>query len=197
LIEKRIAHIDWRPGNIYEPTQYYNEPRLPWCISLIWNFIYVRRCSDAAPKWWYKASNFGLLSYMNESSRLSVEDALGRPVGMSFVAHNNTSAIGCPWLEGESKLDASARSGDPYRKTSRTTIQTLEFTSKVIDALSPGSGLDCIVSHGLDGFACSLPRIRQFILDLASPVAFMIILQDDKGLENHGVGISRWQTIGR
>jgi hypothetical protein len=80
LEQTKIAHIDWRPGHNYEPTQYYNQTRLPWWISLVWDFIHVRRYSGAAPEWWYKASNFGLLSYMNESSRLSVEDAPGRPV---------------------------------------------------------------------------------------------------------------------
>jgi hypothetical protein len=108
---------------------------------------------------------------------------------MSFTEHNNTATIAFPWLEDESTLVASARSGDLHKKTWATTSRSCELATKVINALSPGPGLDCIVSHGLDGFACSFPRIRQFILNLASLAAFIIILQDDKGLKNEGKGL--------
>jgi hypothetical protein len=185
LRNAKIAEIDWRPGHNYEPTQYYSQPHLPWWVALIWNFIYVRRASGDPPKWWWKASNCGLLAYMNELARLSVEAALCRPVEMSFIEHDHTATIAFPWLEDESTPVASASSGDLHKKTWATTSQ---LTTKVVNALSIGHGLDCIVSHGLDGFACSFPRIRQFILNLASPVAFMIILKDDNGLKNEGRG---------
>jgi hypothetical protein len=60
--DKKILHIDWHPGHNYEPTQCYNQPSLPCWVALVWMLIYVRRCSSDPPKWWYKASNCGLLA---------------------------------------------------------------------------------------------------------------------------------------
>jgi hypothetical protein len=126
---------------------------------------------------------------MNELSRSPVEAALCRPVEMSFIEHDHTATIAFPRLEDRSNLPASAKTGDRYRNTWTTGGNAHEFTSNVINALSHGSGLDCIVSHGLDGFACSLPRIREWLLGLASPVAFMIIIDDVKCIKNEGRGL--------
>jgi hypothetical protein len=156
-------------------------------LSDVVNFIPIRRSSGKGPQWWHEDPEFR--HYLDESTRLLLEELCGsRPVTMRVVMTGHTPTSVTPYLDpaieqhvyAANYMQLPTRPRDGYAQS---------FTESVKAALSPGSGLDCIVSVGLDGFTCSTVRVKEYLRQNATPLALLILLHDTRELDDHGVGL--------
>lgn len=82
---------------------------------------------------------------------------------------------------------AQAITADNYISTKHSLCGSQVLS--ILSACSPGLGLNCIVSIGLDEFTCCLSRPRAFIQQRASLLALLILLKTAKGFVNGGIGL--------
>jgi hypothetical protein len=118
---------------------------------------------------------------MSESTSRQLSTASGRNVVLRDVVGIRCTTAGTPWVEDTSTLDTSSILKGHERNALKTTRQ---FTDDILARMSP-SGMNGIVSAGLDGFTSNFARLKLFTAEQCGSelvVLFLLSSESDMSL---------------